>query len=76
MNFNKAIITFIASANAIKIQSKAQSEFSWGDIQKWGENAWDDVQDWGEDAWSDIQDFGEDLQDFGEDVLEVAWNAT
>ena len=69
MNYNKAIITFIASASAIKIQSQAQSEDFWSDLADGFENAWDDVQDWGENAW-------EDVQDWGEDVIEKTWDVT
>ena len=54
MNFNKAIITFIASANAIKIQS--QSQDVWSDMLDFG----GDVLEFGWDATTTVIGFGLD----------------
>ena len=56
MNFNKAIITFVASANAIKIQSKVQSQDVWSDMLDFG----GDVLEFGWDATTTVIGFGLD----------------
>lgn len=55
MNFNKSIISFLASANALKLQSKLDTEFFLIDI--------------GEDFVNGIIDVGEGIYDLGDSIV-------
>ena len=55
MNFNKSIISFLASANALKLQSKLNTEFF--------------VLDMGEDLVNGMVDLGEGIYDLGDSIV-------
>ena len=69
MNYSKTIINLLASANAVKIQSKLDSEFVLVDLGNAILDIGEGIGDIGEDLFTgDFQGLGETFSDIGSDI--------